>query len=180
MSSANPFDTDKATEGSGTREPFIGRVVRSEVDSDDERFNTQYDADWDIVYEIEALDSDYENMFELSLNVRQSLGSKFMVFVGHLENIHGKLAEYEIDGLEDMAEFLEGRVYEFNDVDLTADRDFTFEHKGDGHTVNFKELFGGLENPPDSMLLPVREVTDPEELAELGVESEGSVEEVEF
>lgn len=174
------FSSDAAEETQGTRENFIGRVVRSDPDPDDEMFDTQYESDFELVYEIEALDKDWENLMELGINVRKSLGSKWMVLIGHLENIHGPEAVRNFGSFDEFAEFLEGKVYEFEDVDLTADEDFTFEHKGDGKTINYDDKFGGSDNPPNPMLAPVREVTDEDELADLGVEGDGTVDEVEF
>jgi len=174
------FSSDDADESTGTRQNFIGRIVGNAVESQEERFQTQYENDIDVLYEIEALEEDWENVFELGVNVRQSIGSKWMVLVGHLENIHGAEVVREFEGLEDMIEFLDGKVYEFKEQDFTADEEFTFEEKGDGHTINFEDTFGDLENPPNSMMLPVREVTDAEELADLGVETDAATEEVEF
>lgn len=174
------FSSDEAEESTGTRPNFIARVVGGEVESKDERFQTEYENDIDVLYELEALDHDWENVFELGVNVRQSLGSKWMVLIGHLENIHGPDEIRSLDSLDDLIEFLQGRVYEFKDQDFTADEEFAFKHKGDGETINFKDVFGELENPPNSMMLPVREVTDEEELADLGVEAEGATEEVDF
>lgn len=174
------FSSDDAEESTGTRPNFIGKVIASAVESQEERFQTQYENDIDVLYEIDALDHDWENVFELGVNVRQSIGSKWMVLIGHLENIFGPETVRGWDSLEDMLDFLEGKVFEFKDQDFTADEDFTFEHKGDGHTINFKDTFGDLENPPNSMMLPVREVTDAEELADLGVETDGATEEVDF
>lgn len=178
--SGSPFSSDDAQEGGGTRENFIGRIIRSDPDPDDEMFDTEYESDFELLYEIEVLNKDYKNLSELGINVRKSLGSKWMLLIGSLENIHGPDTVRGFESLDDLAEFLEGKVYEFKDTDLTADEEFTFQHKGDGETINFKDVFGGLENPPNPMLLPVREVTDAEELAELGAESSGDVEEVEF
>lgn len=178
--SPNPFSTDEAEENSGTRENFVGRVVRSEPDPQDDKFQTEYSSDIDILYEVEALDKDWDNVFELGLNHAGSVGSKWMILVGHLENIFGPETVREFEGFEDMCDFLEGKVFEFKDQDLTADEDFTFEHKGDGETINFEDEFADSDNPPNPMLLPVREVTDDDELANLGVESEGAVEEVDF
>lgn len=174
------FSSDDADESTGTRPNFVGKVVANAVESEEERFQTQYENDIDVLYEIEALDEDYENTFELGVNVRQSIGSKWMVLIGHLENIHGTETVRGWESLEDMLEFLKDKVYEFKEQDFTADEEFTFEHKSDGHTINFKDTFGDLDNPPNSMLLPVREVTDAEELADLGVETEAATEEVEF
>ena len=177
----NPFTSEGAEEAQGTRENFIAEVVRSEPDSDDERFQTQYESDIDILYELSVLDRDYENVFELGLNVNAgSLNSKWMVLIGHLENIHGREAIADLGGLDDLAEFLEGRVYEFKEQDMTADEEFTWEEKNGDNTINYQDAFGGQDNEPNPMLLPVREVTDEDELADLGAESEGTVEEVEF
>jgi len=174
------FSSDAAEETQGTRENFIARVVRSDADPDDDMFNTDYTSDYELVYELEALDHDWENLMELGVNVRKSLGSKWMVLIGHLENIHGAETIRGFSSLDDMAEFLEGKVYEFEDVDLTEDKEFTFEEKQEGKTINYKDKFGGSDNPPNPMLLPVREVTDEDELADLGVEGDGTVDEVEF
>lgn len=174
------FSTDDADENAGTRPNFIARVVRSERDATDDQYQSDYDQDIDILYELEVLDKDFKNMYELGVNVRKSLGSKWMLLIGSLENIHGPEVVRQWDSLEDMFEFLDDKVYEFTDMDLVADDEFTFEHKGDGKTINLKDTFGDLENPPDSMLLPVREVTDSDELADLGAEKAGDVEEMEF
>jgi len=174
------FSSDDAEESTSTRPNFVARVKGGSVNSTEERFQTQYENDIDVLYELDALDHDWENVFELGVNVRQSLGSKWMVLIGHLENIHGTEAIRSLESLEDFIEFLEGKVYEFKDQDFTADEEFTFEHKGDGETINFEDTFGELDNPPNSMMLPVREVTDTEELANLGVEAEGATEEVDF
>ena len=174
------FSSDAAEETQGTRENFVGRVVRSEPDPDDDMFDTEYESDYELLYEVEALDHDWENVMELGINVRKSLGSKWMVLIGHLENIHGPEVVREFSSLEDMGEFLEDKVYEFADVDLTADEDFTFEHKDDGETINYEDKFAGSDNPPNPMLVPVREVTDEDELADMGVEGDGTVDEVSF
>lgn len=174
------FSSDDAEDSTGTRPNFVGKVVANAVESTEDRFQTQYENDIDVLYEIEALDHDYDNVFELGVNVRQSIGSKWMVLVGHLENIHGPDEIRSFESLEDMLDFLEGKVYEFKDQDFTADEEFTFKYKGDGHTINFEDTFGDLENPPNPMVLPVREVTDPEELADLGVETQAATEEVDF
>jgi len=174
------FSSDDAEESSGTRPNFIGEVVSTAVESTDDRFQTQYENDIDVLYEIDVLDHDYENVFELGVNVRQSVGSKWMVLMGHLENIHGTEEARSFGGLEEFSEWLEGKVYEFKDQNMTADEDFTFEHKDDGHTINFQAEFGDYDNPPNSMLLPVREVTDADEMADLGVEDDGTAEEVDF
>jgi len=174
------FSSDAAEETQGTRENFVGRVVRSDPDPDDEMFDTDYDSDFELLYEVEVLDHDWKNLMELGINVRKSLGSKWMVLIGHLENIHGPEVVREFGSLEELAEFLEGKVYEFSDTDLTEDTEFTFNHKAGGETINYKDKFGGSDNPPNPMLLPVREVTDEDELSDLGVEGDGTVDEVEF
>jgi len=177
---ASPFSSDDAEETQGTRQNFIGRIVRSDPDPEDEMFDTEYDSDFELLYEVEPLSEDWKNLMELGINVRKSLGSKWMVLIGHLENIHGAETIRGFSSLDDMAEFLEGKVYEFEDVDLTEDKEFTFEEKQEGKTINYKDKFGGSDNPPNPMLLPVREVTDEDELADLGVEGDGTVDEVEF
>ena len=180
--SSNPFSTDEAEESSGTRENFIGRVVRSEVDVDDENLqgDPDYSSDIDLLYEIEVLDKDYKNLYELGVDTRQSLESKWMILMGHLENIFGPEEVRSFGGLDEFTQWLEGKVFEFKDQNMTADEDFTFEHKGDGQTINYHAAFGDYDNPPNSMLLPVRVIDDADELADLGVEDEGTAEEVDF
>jgi len=167
------FSSEDATETSGTRENFTAEVVRSEPDTDEERFQTQYSSDWDIVYELRPLDAEYDNVFELGMNQRESLESKFFVLVGHLENIHGPLSDNGVESLKELAEFMEGNVYEFTDQDMTADEEFVFTESG--RSLNYEDAFGGLDNPPESMLLPVRQVTDADELADLGVGDNASI-----
>lgn len=175
----SPFSTDDAEESSGTRPNFVAEVVRSEPNTDDEDFQTKYESDIDIVYELNVLDHDWENLYELGLNVSGSIGSKFMILTAALENVLGPEEVRSWGGPEDMAEALGGMVFEFQDLDLTADEDFTFQHKGDdGHTINLEDTFGDLENPPESMLIPVRQVTDEDELADAGHEGSGEVEQV--
>jgi len=105
-----------------------------------------------------------------------------MVFIGHLENTIGPLREYGVDSFADLCELLTGRVFEFRELTFEEDEMFTWEHAkgGDGYTANIHNLFSDMTNPPDAMLLPVREVDDPNELADVGAEESGEVEEVDF
>jgi hypothetical protein len=176
----SPFSTDDAEENAGTREDFIARVVKSEVDAENERFQSDYDQDIDILYELDVLDHDWENLYELGINVRKSLGSKWMLIIGSLENIHGPEAVRQLSSLQDLAEFLNDKVYKFKDYNLTADEDFVFQHKGQGETINFEDVFGDLDNPPGTMALPVEEVTDEDKLADLGANEDTEVDEYEF
>lgn len=176
----DPFSSEGKEESEGTRPNFIGTVVRSEVDTDDDRFQTQYENDIDILYEIDALSHDWENVYELGINTADALNSKWTILIGHLENIYGDLAEQGVTDLESFCEFLEGKTFEFKDLSFEADEDFTFENREDKKQVNLKALFEDQDNTPNPMLVPLREVTDPDELAELGAESEANVEEVDF
>lgn len=170
----DPLSSDEATSGQGAKENFIGRIERSEADADDEFLDDTYESDIDILYEVTPL-TQYDNtMYELGVNVRSGINSKWMVFVGHLENIHGDLSELGLESVDDVLEFITGRVYEFEDVTFEEGDMFTFNESG--KELDLGEV-GGDENRANPMMLPIREVTDDDELAELG--SQANTEDVE-
>jgi hypothetical protein len=182
----------EAEEGTGAKQTFIGRVKFSRVDCDceicqkgreaAEQGGYDIDPDFDHIFAIEPL-TEYENQQNvLGLNASKSYGSKWMMMTGHIENLLGTFAENGIETMEDLADFLEDRVLEFRDLTFEEDEEFTWEHAagGDGYTANINNLFRDMENPPDSMLVPVGEITDEEKLAELGAEESIETEEVEF
>lgn len=167
--------------GTGKKENFIGRVVRSEVDASDERFQTEYESDFDVFMQITPLTEYEEDQFVLGMDTSTAWGSRYLIMVGHLENIHGPLGENGITDGESLCDFLEGKVYEFRDLTFEEDEEFTWEHGGqDGHTEAIRDLFPDEEYRPDNMTVPVREVTDPEELADLGIEAGEEVTEPDF
>lgn len=170
-----------AKETDGVKTDFIGEVVKSEVDATDERFQTEYDSDFDVFMEIEPL-TEYENrQYILGLDVSQSWGSKWQVMMAHIENIHGPLAESGVTTLEELSDFLTGKVYKFRDIDFGSDYVVEWQHAPNGgKEAAVTELFPDEEFRPDTLTVPVAEVTDDETLADLGVEDAGDVEEIDF
>lgn len=175
---ADPFSTDEAEESSGTRPDFIGQVVRSEVNATEDRFSGgQYENDIDILYELKPLDKDWDNVYELGLNTAGSLGSKWMFLIGFLENIYGPDTVRNFESLEELTEFLDGKVFKITDFDFSTTDEVEFEYRQGGTTVIPAQLFADSDNPPNPMLLPLEEITDETELADLGVEGEVEAEE---
>jgi len=167
-------------EGTGVKKDFVGEVISSEVDSQREKFQTEYDSDFDVFMEIHPLTQYENNQFVLGLNTSTNWSSKWQVMMAHIEGIHGPLGENGVESLEDLAEFLTGRVYEFKELDFGDDYEVEWEHAPDGgKTAVLSELFPDPEYRPDPMVVPVAEVTDDERLADLGVEDAGEVQEVE-
>lgn len=183
-------------ESSGTKPNFIARVVESEYQSDDNPVKEEYLGEdesredyYEHLYELEVLrvlgdneDASWDNLHEFSLKLTNNFQSKWMVFLGHLENIHGSLADNDIGSYEDMAEFLTGRVYEFREIGWTEDEEFTWDQSPDGKTINISQIFANSDNPPNELIVPVREVGE-DEMADLGVEpgaGEAEVEDVDL
>jgi hypothetical protein len=165
----DPLGTDQGEENSSTKGNFVGRVVNSEATSQEYGGDSRYrdeDSDYfDHLYEIEVLSEDWDNIHEFSLEVNNNFESKWMLFVGHLQSIHGHLSsEQGLESLQDIAEFMEGRVYEFREIGFTEDE--VFEYPGVDQKVNLMKMFSGGENAPNPLIVPVREVTDEDELAE--------------
>lgn len=178
------FSSEDAEESSGAKPNFIGRIVRSEPEDSEDGIKEEYkDEDssyYEFLYEIDVLDKDWKNQLQYGTEISNNFGSKWMLLIGHLENIHGSLAENGIEGPEDLADALEGKVYEFREITFEEDEEFTWEESPDEHTVNLGEMFGDSENQPNEFLVPVREV-DEEEVAEIDVEeAEEDVEEVDL
>lgn len=178
------FSSENAEESSGGKPNFIGRIVTSRPEDDEHGVKEEWQKEgkdyYDYLYEIEVLDHDWKNLHEFGIEVSNNFNSKWMLFIGHLENIHGKLSDNGIEGYEDLAEALEGKVYEFREITFEEDEEFTWKESPDGHTVNLGEMFDSGENAPNEFIVPVR-VVDDEELEDLDdVESEEEVEEVEL
>lgn len=187
----DPLSPDDGEQTEGKKDDFVGTVVLSQVECDcencvkgDENADFGYEDDrktFDHLMKIDPLTvyEDTDGYFhEYSVPISKSFGSKWMVFLGHLNKAHGSDPGFET--LEDIAGFLEGRVFELREVSWEEDEEF--EYPGVGETINFSELFDG-EFEPNNMLLPIKEVTDENELANLGVESspgETEIEEVEL
>lgn len=184
--------SDSAEESSGKKNDFIGKVKFSRPDCDCEicskgrkaAENADWDSDVDFDHPaaIEPL-TEYEKQQNiLGLNVSTSFASKWMMLAGHIENIHGGFSENGVETLDDIADLLEGNVYEWTEITFTEDREFTWEaaNNGEGATYHIGNLFSDMDNKPGNMLVPVRLVDDPDELAELGAEESAEVDEVDF
>jgi len=178
------FSSADAEESTGGKPNFIGRIVRTEPEDSEDGIREEYKDEgksyYDFLYEIEVLDKEWKNQLQYGVEMSNNFRSKWMLLVGHLENIHGPLSENGIDSPEDLAEALEGNVYEFREITFEEDEEFTWNESPDEHTVNLGEMFGDSENSPNEFIVPVR-IVDEDELEDLDVEGETEeVEEVEL
>ena len=173
------FGSDEQEEASGAKENFIGKVIDSaasvediEVEISDNMRNASgdYEQDIDVLYIVKPLTeyTDTDRFYELGLNTAKSPASKWQIFVGHIENMTGQsFRELGIASTEDLCEWLNGRTFEFRD--MTFDEDEEFEWEQVGRTINIRREFQDMDNKPNSMLIPVREVSE-DEIAELDIE----------
>lgn len=178
------FSSDNAEESTGGKPNFIARVVRSAPEDEENGVKEEYKRDgrdyYDYLYELEVIDHDWKNLHEYGLEISNNFNSKWMLFIGHLENIHGKLADNGIETPGDLSEALEGQVYEFREITFEEDEEFTWDESPNQHTANLSEMFDSGENSPNEFLVPVRQL-DEEELEELDTEAETEeVEEVDL
>lgn len=178
------FSSEGAEETSGTKPNFIGRIVSSNPDGGEhpmrEEFMDEGKEYFQFLYEIEVLDKDWKNQLQYGVAMTNNFSSRWMFLIGHLENIHGPLADNGIEGPEDLAEFLEGRVYEFREINWKEDEEFVWEESPGKHSVNISEMFADSDNQPNEFIAPVREVGE-DELADIDQADESEeVEEVEL
>jgi len=177
--------SDEGESGAGTKENFIGKVIYSDPDQVHEDYRPddpgQYSSDFEHIALIEPLTVYDKRQNVLGMNTSTSWGSKWMVFVGHLENAHGDTLANLTDGTaQGFADFLEGNVYEWRDVDPMESYEFTWEQSKSGKTADIENLFDGMTNMPNNFLVPVRHVDDPDELEEHGEEGSMEVDNVDF
>lgn len=177
--------SDEGESGAGTKENFIGEVVYSDPNEVHEDYRpdepNDYSSDYEHVAVIDPLTVYDNRQTVLGMNTSTSWGSKWMVFVGHLENAHGATLGELTDGTaEGLAEFLVGNVYEWREIDPMEDYEFTWEQSKSGKTANIEDLFSGMTNMPNEFLVPVRYVDDPDELSEHGKEESIEVDSAEF
>lgn len=174
---ADPLSSSEGSDEPAARRNFVGRIEFSRVECDCEHCQKGEEAkaksgeDWDDydyqhLYKIQPLSEYNKPMSEFGINASDRFASKWMVFIGHLENLHGNLRENDINSLEELGEFLTGRVYEFRDITWEEDEEFDFPGE-DTPTLKLDEIFDG-DFQASSMLVPVREVADEDELADLG------------
>lgn len=191
------FSSEDAEESSGTKPDFIARIERSQPndpDGENEGIKEEYKDEgkeyYEFLYELDPIakrgedgdweETEWDNLYEYGLEMSSNFQSKWMFLIGHLENIHGSMKELGIEGAEDLQEFLEGRTYVFREYDFTENDQFTWEESPDEYSVRIDQMFGDSENPPNSMMIPVKEVTE-EQLDDLGIGDGGDdVEEVEL
>jgi len=178
------FSSENAEESSGGKPNFVARIIRSEPHESEDGIKEEYKNEgedyYEFLYELDVLDHDWSNLRQYGVRITTNFESKWMVFVGHLENIHGPLAENDITGPDDLAEALEGSVYEFREITWQEDEEFTWEHSPNKKTLKFSEMFSNSENPPAELIVPVRKLSE-EEVDELdGTDSDEEVEEVEL
>jgi len=170
---ADPLSTDDGEEQSGTKPDFIGKVVDSAMEHEDFPQNDEWeDPDHPTVallYEIQPLNKpEWKNQYESYVRVNNNFQSKWMLVIGHLQHIHGNLKEQGIEGVDDLLEFLKGRVYKFREIDFSEDEEFTYP--GTDTTVVFNQMFRGGENDVGPLMVPAEEVTDEDTLMDLGAD----------
>lgn len=187
--------SDQAEESSGKKPNFIGQVVHSQYQDDDNPMKDEYIGDdetredyFEYLYEIEVLEvlseesKDWNNLSEFSVKITNNFDSKWMFFVGHLENIFGKLSDNGIESYADIGDFMEGKVFEFREVNWEESEEFEWEESPDGRAKRIDRIFADSDNMPNNMIVPVREV-DPDEALDAGAEpspDDDDVEEVDL
>ena len=187
--------SDQAEESSGKKPNFIGQVVHSQYQDDDNPMKDEYIGDdetredyFEYLYEIDVLEvlseesKDWDNLSEFSVKITNNFDSKLMFFVGHLENIFGKLSDNGIESYADIGDFMEGKVFEFREVNWEESEEFEWEESQDGRAKRIDRIFADSDNMPNNMIVPVREV-DPEEALDAGAEpspDDDDVEEVDL
>lgn len=179
---SDPLTPDDAEDVSGTKENFVGRVVGSSVDGlvqqaiEDgyEEPGQSYESDvptFDHFMYVEVLDGTYDNNQNVfNLAVRSGRQTKWMVMMAHLADVHGEEWEEAVDSYKDIPEFIAGNVYEFRDIGWTEDEEVP------SLGVTYQEVGRGNDQISE-MLVPVRQVTDENELADLDAQESSGVEE---
>jgi len=182
---ASPLTPDDAEDDTGKKENFVGRVVGSSVEGHPDAYLEDGNSPSGRSFEsdvpqfshfayIEVLDDTYDkNQNIFNLDVRKGRETKWMVMMAHLYSIHGEEWEESVEDHTDIPDFIEGRVYEWRDVAWTEGESVP------GLGVTYQEVGRGKEQIKP-MLVPIREVTDEDELSEHGsgedVEPDTSVE----
>ena len=161
-----------------TNDKLVEYLMENENLSKEEA-EEQAKSDFDHFMQIEVLGpAKYEGktFHVLSLDVPESgnFESKWMVEMGFLHQIHGNLrtefgvgegAETLEEELEQIAEFLVGRAYEFKDISWTEDEYHPFAEYNSDASVTFKEIGENSSNEMRPLTVPTAEV-DPSEHGE--------------
>lgn len=191
---ADIMGSSEGEQGTGKRENFVGRVNFSNQDCSCEHCTTGDEAAKEAGVEEDELENDIDHLYnitalteyedtefnEFGVNVSNKWQSKWMVLTAFFENNVGTFDELGIESTEDLTDYLEGRVFEFRDVTFEEDEELVWENSPNQHSEVLGEMFEDGQYKPNSMLVPVQEITDDEALAKLGVEDDGEVEEVDF
>lgn len=198
------FTSGEGSDEVPAKENFIGEVVFSNVDCTCEDCESGREGAARKGLSEEEMESDYDHFMKIrplteytdtnafhvyNLNVNDNFNSKWMVMVGHLERVHGNLREAMVDqgyadsvsdvALDTFQDFLTGRVYEFREITWEEDEEFSWP--GTDVTRNIGNMFDSGDFAPNSMLVPIDEITDDNQLADLGVEGDtGEVEEIDI
>lgn len=192
---SDPLSSTEGTDETNAKNNFIGRIEFSRVECDCEdcqKGDEMAQSDWDgydieHFLHVEAL-SEYDGPFNVfGMNVKGDLKTKFMLFLGHVENIHDGTPMRQIVSeaqdieagdvtVEDILDYFVDRVYEFREITFSEDEEFTYEAAGQSFHLKKDMMVGDDPNP---LLVPVREVTDDNELADLGVEETPDDEDIE-
>jgi len=177
---SDPLTPDDAEDVSGKQQNFIGKVVGSSVEglaqeAIDHGYNeskNQYESDvpqFDHVAFIKPIDGTYDKYQNiLGLNVREGRQTKWMALMSCFYAIHGDEWVENVESYKDIPDFIKGRVYEWQDVNWTEDS----EVPGLGITY---QAIGRGNDQINNMLVPIREVTDENELADLDGDADTGV-----
>lgn len=156
-----------------------------------EEAEAQAERDFDHFMEIKVFEPEKyagKTFHVLGLDVPESgnFESKWMIEMGFLYNIYGNLEDnYGVgkdadsleEELEDIAEFLTGKVFKFRDIGFTEDELHPYAEYVSDAEVTFKEIGEHSSSTMNPLTVPVEEV-DAEEYGE--PKDTGDVEEVEF
>jgi len=173
-----------------TNEGLVDYLMENDGLSKEEA-EKQAKSDFDHFMEIKPLteynDKD-RNLHVLGLDVPKNgnFASKWMVIMGYLHQIHGNLHQnHGIGGegksqeetLEEIAEFLTGRVYKFHDITWTEDEKHPYAELNSEADITFKEIGDQSSSQMRPLTVPIEGV-DP---AKYGEEPDtGEVEEVDI
>lgn len=183
--------TEGMEEQSGAKEDFIAKVVDAKIDDPEVGQDNDWESDIDLLYEVEPIkvlskeEKEYDTQAERFIDTSKNIASKWFIFTAHFEKTFGTFKENGIENVEDVLEFMKGKVLKFRDITYTEDDvELSWGPEGNRETKTIEEIFSNQDTEEwGSLLVPYEEVNE-EEKADLGVEEgvedEGGVEEVDF